>query len=227
MREIEVNGVRTAYVEQGSGDPVVLVHGLGGTATDIFKNLIAPLSERHRVVAYDLRGSGRELGHAGAVHDRVARRRSRRPPGRARPRHRDADRPLDRRRHRPPVRGDAPRPRAGGGRHRRRDRPPRAGQGRDGDPRGDRRGQGMAAVAETVATNGLAVVVPGGQPGGAPRAHLAARVERHDRLRGSVSRARRNGCHRATSRCPLPGAARLRRETTRRLRRRRTRRTLR
>ena len=58
MAEIEVNGVRTFYVEHGSGDPVVLVHGLGGTGTDIFKRLLAPLSEQRRVVAYDLRGSG-------------------------------------------------------------------------------------------------------------------------------------------------------------------------
>jgi 3-oxoadipate enol-lactonase len=58
MGEIEVNGVRTFYVEHGSGDPLVLVHGLGGTGTDIFKRLLAPLAEQHRVVAYDLRGSG-------------------------------------------------------------------------------------------------------------------------------------------------------------------------
>ena len=58
MTEIEVNGVRTFYVEEGSGDTVVLVHGLGGTATAIYKHLLAPLSERHHVVAYDLRGSG-------------------------------------------------------------------------------------------------------------------------------------------------------------------------
>jgi pimeloyl-ACP methyl ester carboxylesterase len=58
MGEVEVNGVRTFYVEHGAGDPVVLVHGLGGTGTDIFKHLIAPLSEQHRVIAYDLRGSG-------------------------------------------------------------------------------------------------------------------------------------------------------------------------
>ena len=58
MTEIEVDGVRTFYVEEGSGDTVVLVHGLGGTATAIYKHLLAPLSERHHVVAYDLRGSG-------------------------------------------------------------------------------------------------------------------------------------------------------------------------
>lgn len=59
MAEIEVNGVRTFYVEHGAGRPIVLVHGLGGTGDGIFKHLIAPLAERHRVIAYDLRGSGR------------------------------------------------------------------------------------------------------------------------------------------------------------------------
>ena len=59
MKAIDVNGLQTAYLDQGSGDPVVLVHGLGGTASAIFKHLLAPLSERYRVVAYDLRGSGR------------------------------------------------------------------------------------------------------------------------------------------------------------------------
>ena len=57
--EIEVNGVRTFWSERGSGDPLVLVHGLGGTGEGIFKHLLAPLSARHRVITYDLRGSGR------------------------------------------------------------------------------------------------------------------------------------------------------------------------
>jgi pimeloyl-ACP methyl ester carboxylesterase len=36
----------------------VLVHGLGGTGADIWKHQIADLAESFRVVAYDLRGSG-------------------------------------------------------------------------------------------------------------------------------------------------------------------------
>jgi 3-oxoadipate enol-lactonase len=36
----------------------VLVHGLGGTGTDIWKRQIADLATEFRVVAYDLRGSG-------------------------------------------------------------------------------------------------------------------------------------------------------------------------
>lgn len=56
---IDANGVRTSYVEHGQGAPVVLVHGLGGTGPGIFKHLLGPLAEHHHVVAYDLRGSGR------------------------------------------------------------------------------------------------------------------------------------------------------------------------
>ena len=59
MTEIEINGVRTYYDAYGSGAPVVLVHGLGGTGTDIWKKQIADLARDFRVVAYDLRGSGR------------------------------------------------------------------------------------------------------------------------------------------------------------------------
>jgi 3-oxoadipate enol-lactonase len=57
--EVTVNGVRTYYEEHGSGDPVVLLHGLGGTGTDVWKKAIAPLAEEFRVIAYDLRGSGK------------------------------------------------------------------------------------------------------------------------------------------------------------------------
>jgi 3-oxoadipate enol-lactonase len=59
MPEIEVNGVRTYYEEYGSGPSLVLVHGLGSTGTDLWKRQIADLARDFRVVAYDLRGSGR------------------------------------------------------------------------------------------------------------------------------------------------------------------------
>jgi len=57
MAEIEVNGVRTYYEERGSGTPLVLVHGLGGS-TELWKHVAGPLAEDFRVVMYDLRGSG-------------------------------------------------------------------------------------------------------------------------------------------------------------------------
>jgi 3-oxoadipate enol-lactonase len=48
---------------QGPGDtlPVVLIHGWQATADVNFFPLYAPLSERHRVIAADLRGHGRSV----------------------------------------------------------------------------------------------------------------------------------------------------------------------
>ena len=55
------NGVRIRYVEQGSGQPVVLVHGFSSTVetgwinTGVFSNL----AKDYRVIALDLRGRGK------------------------------------------------------------------------------------------------------------------------------------------------------------------------
>jgi len=45
--------------EHGSGPPLVLVHGLGGTGAAIWKKQVPELAREYRVVAFDLRGSGR------------------------------------------------------------------------------------------------------------------------------------------------------------------------
>ena len=55
------NGVRIRYVDQGAGEPVVLVHGY---TNDIENNWIATgvlpnLVKDHRVIAFDLRGHGK------------------------------------------------------------------------------------------------------------------------------------------------------------------------
>ncbi len=59
--EAEVQGHRVHYYDfagQGSGPPIVLVHGLGGSANGWYR-LIAPLGKRFsRVLALDLPGSG-------------------------------------------------------------------------------------------------------------------------------------------------------------------------
>jgi pimeloyl-ACP methyl ester carboxylesterase len=54
---IELEGFRAYVEERGSGSPLVLVHGLGGS-TAIWQKVVGPLAERFRVVAYDLRGLG-------------------------------------------------------------------------------------------------------------------------------------------------------------------------
>jgi pimeloyl-ACP methyl ester carboxylesterase len=59
-RFFDSNGVRIRYVEQGTGQPVILVHGNGAsletwTNTGVFHNL----SGDHRVIAFDARGHGK------------------------------------------------------------------------------------------------------------------------------------------------------------------------
>jgi pimeloyl-ACP methyl ester carboxylesterase len=53
----DVNGHRIRYVDQGSGEPLILVHGITGYLEDWGAN-IAALSAKYRVIALDLIGSG-------------------------------------------------------------------------------------------------------------------------------------------------------------------------
>jgi pimeloyl-ACP methyl ester carboxylesterase len=69
--EVDVGGVRTHVEERGRGEPLVLVHGLGGS-TGLWRYLAEPLAEELRVVAYDLRGSGRTQGAATSLAQLVA-----------------------------------------------------------------------------------------------------------------------------------------------------------
>jgi pimeloyl-ACP methyl ester carboxylesterase len=52
-----VDGITLAYVDEGSGDPVVLLHGWGGQAASMTP-LITGLREQYRIVAFDLPGFG-------------------------------------------------------------------------------------------------------------------------------------------------------------------------
>jgi 3-oxoadipate enol-lactonase len=53
----DANGQRLFYVEQGSGDPLLLITGLGGDHLS-WGEQMKPFSERFRVVAFDNRDSG-------------------------------------------------------------------------------------------------------------------------------------------------------------------------
>jgi pimeloyl-ACP methyl ester carboxylesterase len=57
-RMIAVPGAGMHVREQGRGDPLLLLHGFGGCATD-WDPFVARLAERHRVILVDLRGHGR------------------------------------------------------------------------------------------------------------------------------------------------------------------------
>ncbi len=55
---LDVAGTRIAYADEGHGEPLVLLHGLGGYIPSWTKNLEA-LAEHHRVIAVDLPGFGK------------------------------------------------------------------------------------------------------------------------------------------------------------------------
>jgi len=54
-------GVRIRYVEQGTGDPVVLVHSYTSNLEDqwVRPGVFGQLSSRHRAIAFDVRGHGK------------------------------------------------------------------------------------------------------------------------------------------------------------------------
>jgi pimeloyl-ACP methyl ester carboxylesterase len=54
---VDVDGVRTRYLFEGSGDPLVIVHGSGALADNFYKN-IDPLGSQFAVYAPDLIGHG-------------------------------------------------------------------------------------------------------------------------------------------------------------------------
>jgi haloalkane dehalogenase len=56
-KHVEVLGSKMAYVETGSGDPVVLLHG-NPTSSYLWRNVIPHLQERWRCIAPDLIGMG-------------------------------------------------------------------------------------------------------------------------------------------------------------------------
>ena len=59
-RTVVVDGVRTSYLEAGTGTPLLLLHGgeFGGGAEVCWERVLPGLAQRHRVLAPDLLGFG-------------------------------------------------------------------------------------------------------------------------------------------------------------------------
>jgi 2-hydroxymuconate-semialdehyde hydrolase len=59
-RTVVVDGVRTSYLEAGTGTPLLLLHGgeFGGNAEVCWERVLPGLAQRHRVLAPDLLGFG-------------------------------------------------------------------------------------------------------------------------------------------------------------------------
>lgn len=54
---VDVKGLKTEYIEEGTGTPVLLLHGWG-SSFDVYKGIIAALSDRCRTVAVNFPGCG-------------------------------------------------------------------------------------------------------------------------------------------------------------------------
>ncbi|WXG46195.1 MAG: alpha/beta hydrolase [Candidatus Atabeyarchaeum deiterrae] len=65
MPKIEINGVKLHYEESGKGDPLVMVHGLGGTIFD-WTMQIPYFSKTHHVVAVEMRDHGESDKYTGS-----------------------------------------------------------------------------------------------------------------------------------------------------------------
>jgi len=65
-KTIEVNGKKMAYVEAGSGDPIVFQHG-NPTSSYLWRNIMPHLADQGRCIAVDLIGMGDsdKLDHSG------------------------------------------------------------------------------------------------------------------------------------------------------------------
>ena len=58
-RFLDVDGVRLHYIEQGQGEPLLLIHGNGTLIQDFTINgLVDRLSKRYRVIVFDRPGYG-------------------------------------------------------------------------------------------------------------------------------------------------------------------------
>ena len=65
---IEVDGVKLHYVDRGSGEPIVLLHGNGSMIQDFASSgLIALASAKHRVIAFDRPGFGHSARPRGTI----------------------------------------------------------------------------------------------------------------------------------------------------------------
>jgi haloalkane dehalogenase len=56
-RSVEVEGLRLHYLDEGAGDPVLLLHGWP-TSSFLYRRIIGPIAEKNRAIALDLPGFG-------------------------------------------------------------------------------------------------------------------------------------------------------------------------
>ncbi len=74
-RFVVVGGERLHYCEEGSGPPLVMIHGLMGNSRNLTYALSGQLRKRFRVITLDRPGSGYSTRHAGTAADLPAQAR--------------------------------------------------------------------------------------------------------------------------------------------------------
>lgn len=57
-RFIDIDGARIHYLDEGSGPPILFIHGLAGQMRNFTHSLLEPLKSNHRIVMLDRPGSG-------------------------------------------------------------------------------------------------------------------------------------------------------------------------
>lgn len=70
-----IDGQRIHYIEQGSGPPILMIHGLGGTLHHMRRPLMESFGEGYRIVALDRPGSGystRARSAGGGIDEQAA-----------------------------------------------------------------------------------------------------------------------------------------------------------
>jgi pimeloyl-ACP methyl ester carboxylesterase len=67
----DAGGFRMHYVDEGSGDPIILIHG-EPTWSYLYRKFIPVLSRHFRVIAPDHMGFGKSESPAGAVYTRTS-----------------------------------------------------------------------------------------------------------------------------------------------------------
>jgi len=65
MPQAEINGIQMFWLDEGAGEPLVLLHGLGSSSMD-WEYQVPALSQHYRVIAPCLRGFGRSEKPEGA-----------------------------------------------------------------------------------------------------------------------------------------------------------------
>lgn len=65
MPRIDIDGIALNVRQWGTGDPLILVHGLG-MSSDLWLHQVRPFSQQYHVIAIDLRGFGRSDRPRGA-----------------------------------------------------------------------------------------------------------------------------------------------------------------